>query len=185
VFSSDNGFHMGDHRLVEGKQTAFGHDVVVPLVIAGPDVPNGVDRPQVVQNIDLAPTFQRMGGAPVAGDVDGHSLLTLVTGGQTAPWRTGSLIEHHGPGVSADDPDIQDARNGMPTTYGALRTTTYTYVEYDNGEHEYYDGTTDPYQLNNTYAGLPSSRKATLHANLDALKNCHTNASCWAAGHVN
>jgi N-acetylglucosamine-6-sulfatase len=184
VFSSDNGFHMGDHRLVEGKQTAYDHDVVVPLVIAGPNVPSGISRPQIVQNIDLAPTFQRLGGAPVAGDVNGRSLVTLLTGGQTQPWRTGSLIEHHGPGVSADDPDAQDARNGMPTTYEALRTATYTYVEYDNGEHEYYDRTTDPYQLNNTYAGLSASRKATLHAELDALKNCHTNASCWDAGHV-
>ena len=185
VFSSDNGFHMGDHRLVEGKQTAFSHDVVVPLVIAGPDVPAGTDRPQIVQNIDLAPTFQRIGGAPVAADVDGRSLVTLVTGGQTAPWRTGSLIEHHGPGTSADDPDVQDARNGMPTTYGALRTAAYTYVEYDNGEHEYYDSATDPYQLTNTYAGLPAARKATLHTDLGALQTCHTAAACWTAGHVN
>ena len=184
VFSSDNGFHMGDHRLVEGKQTAFDHDVVVPLVIAGPDVPSGISRPQIVQNIDLAPTFERIGGAAVAGDVDGRSLLTLVTGGQTAPWRTGSLIEHHGPGASPDDPDVQDARNGMPTTYEALRTATYTYVEYDNGEREYYDRTTDPYQLGNTYASLSASRKTTLHSDVDALKNCHTNTTCWTAGHV-
>ncbi|MGX6608497.1 sulfatase family protein [Micromonosporaceae bacterium Da 78-11] len=184
VFSSDNGFHLGDHRLVEGKQTAFDHDVVVPLVIAGPAVPTGINRPQIVQNIDLAPTFQRLGGAPVASDVDGRSLVPLLTDGQTATWRTGSLIEHHGPGVDADDPDAQDARNGMPTTYEALRTATYTYVEYDNGEHEYYDRTTDPYQLTNAYAGVPASRKATLHSDLDALKNCHTNTSCWTAGHV-
>lgn len=95
-----------------------------------------------------------------------------------------SLIEHHGPGASPDDPDVQDARNGMPTTYEALRTATYTYVEYDNGEREYYDRTTDSYQLRNTYAGLSAARKATLHSDLDALKNCHTNASCWTAGHV-
>nr|BFE57743.1 hypothetical protein GCM10020063_022690 [Dactylosporangium thailandense] len=184
VFSSDNGFHLGDHRLVEGKQTAFDHDVVVPLVVAGPNVPANTSRPQIVQNIDLAPTFQRIGGAPVSGDVDGRGLLTLLTGGQTDAWRTGSLIEHHGPGTSADDPDAQDARNGMPTTYEALRTATYTYVEYDNREHEYYDRTTDPYQLRNTYAGLTAARKAALHADLDALQNCHTNASCWTAGHV-
>nr|BFE76133.1 hypothetical protein GCM10020092_094340 [Actinoplanes digitatis] len=61
VFSSDNGFHMGDHRLVEGKQTAFDHDVVVPLVIAGPNVPSGISRPQIVQNIDLAPHVRARG----------------------------------------------------------------------------------------------------------------------------
>jgi N-acetylglucosamine-6-sulfatase len=184
VFSSDNGFHMGEHRLVEGKQTAFDHDVVVPLVISGPDVPAAVDRPQSVQNVDLAPTFQRIGGAAVADDVNGHTLLPLLTGATAGTWRTGSLIEHHGPNTSADDPDAQDDRNGMPTTYEALRTATYTYVEYLNGEHEYYDRTTDKNQLHNIYSGLTAARKATLHADLDKLQNCHTATSCWTAGHV-
>lgn len=72
----------------------------------------------------------------------------------------------------------------MPATYGAVRTAAHTYVEYDNGEHEYYDAAADPYQLTNTYAGLSSSRQATLRAELDGLTSCHTGASCWTAGHA-
>ena len=41
VFSSDNGYHMGERRLLSGKQTAWDHDVRVPLVVAGPGVPAG------------------------------------------------------------------------------------------------------------------------------------------------
>ncbi|MEU7868889.1 sulfatase [Dactylosporangium sp. NPDC049140] len=184
VFSSDNGFHMGQHRLVEGKQTAFDHDVRVPLVVAGPSVTAGIERPQVVQNIDLAPTFERIGGAPVAADVDGRQLVTLLTGGTTAEWRTASLVEHHGPGTNADDPDVQDARNGMPTTYSAMRTATYTYVEYTDGEREYYDRGSDPNELHNVAGTLPAARLAALHDALTALVGCHTGAACWSAGHV-
>ncbi|WP_433218824.1 sulfatase family protein [Dactylosporangium sp. CS-047395] len=184
VFSSDNGFHMGQHRLVEGKQTAFDHDIRVPLVVAGPSVAAGLERPQVVQNIDLAPTFERLGGAPIATDVDGRQLVTLLTGGTTAEWRTASLIEHHGPGTSADDPDVQDARNGMPTTYSAVRTADFTYVEYDNGEREYYDRGSDPNELHNTAGSLPAARLSELHSSLTALVGCHTGAACWTAGHV-
>ncbi|GAA2365250.1 hypothetical protein GCM10010170_063620 [Dactylosporangium salmoneum] len=184
VFSSDNGFHMGEHRLTEGKQTAFETDVRVPLVIAGPNVAAGKERPQVVQNIDLAPTFQKLGGAPIAAGVDGRQLVTLMTGGTTAEWRTASLIEHHGPSTDADDPDLQTVRNGMPTTYEALRTPAYTYVEYDNGEREYYDRTTDPDQLNNTAGSLPAARLTALHDAMTALKNCHTGTACWDAAHV-
>jgi N-acetylglucosamine-6-sulfatase len=184
VFSSDNGFHMGEHRLTQGKQTAFDTDVLVPLVIAGPSVAAGLERPQVVQNIDLAPTFQRLGGAPVASDVDGRGLVTLMTGGITQPWRTASLIEHHGPGTSADDPDAQTVRNGMPTTYEALRTSTYTYVEYDNGEREYYERAADPDELDNIAGTLPPARLARLHADLEAMRDCHTGEACWSAAHV-
>ena len=40
-FSSDNGYHMGEHRLHPGKQTAFDTDIRVPLIVTGPGVPAG------------------------------------------------------------------------------------------------------------------------------------------------
>ncbi|MEK8103987.1 sulfatase-like hydrolase/transferase [Micromonospora sp. M12] len=75
VFSSDNGFHMGEYRLTGGKQTAFDTDVRVPLVVAGPGVVPGSQRAEIVQNIDLAPTFQRIGAADVGTHVNGRNLL--------------------------------------------------------------------------------------------------------------
>jgi N-acetylglucosamine-6-sulfatase len=50
VFSSDNGYHMGQHRLLPGKETAFDTDIRVPLIIAGPGVPGATIVSQVVQN---------------------------------------------------------------------------------------------------------------------------------------
>jgi arylsulfatase A-like enzyme len=184
VFSSDNGFHMGDYRLMPGKMTAFDTDIRVPLIVAGPGVVAGATRDETVQNIDLAPTFERLSGGTVASNVDGRSLVPLLQGAAAPDWRTGALIEHHGPDTAADDPDAQTVRNGNPTTYEALRTATYTYVEYDNGEIEYYDRTTDPNELDNIAGSLSATRLAALHAALAGLENCHTHDDCWTAGHV-
>ena len=80
VFSSDNGFHLGEHRLLQGKMTAFDTDIRVPLVVAGPGVPKGRTSSRLVENIDLHPTFVRLaGGTPEAG-VDGRSLVPLLHG---------------------------------------------------------------------------------------------------------
>src|SRR5205807_1558899 len=56
VFSSDNGYHMGEHRLSPGKMTAFDSDVRVPLVVAGPGVPAGRTVSRIAENVDLYPT---------------------------------------------------------------------------------------------------------------------------------
>ncbi|KUL25715.1 sulfatase family protein [Actinoplanes awajinensis] len=160
VFSSDNGFHLGEHRLTAGKQTAFDHDVHVPLMMAGPGVRRGVSIDAAVQNIDLRPTFEELSGLTPGPAVDGRSLVTLLHDGRAIGWRTTGLIEHHGPGYAADDPDKQTPASGTPPTYAALRGPDFTYVEYDNGAKEYYDRSTDPDELTNTAAELPADRTA-------------------------
>src|SRR5664279_3255973 len=62
VFSSDNGYHMGDYRLIPGKMTAFDTDINVPLVVTGPGVPSGLELNNIVENIDLNPTFIELSG---------------------------------------------------------------------------------------------------------------------------
>ena len=57
VFSSDNGLHTGQYRLMPGKLTAFDTDIDVPLVVVGPGVPAGKTTNAMAENIDLAPTF--------------------------------------------------------------------------------------------------------------------------------
>jgi arylsulfatase A-like enzyme len=61
VFTSDNGFHLGQHRLDRGKQTQFGEDLHVPLLVRGPGVSVGVVDAMTV-NVDFAPTFAELGG---------------------------------------------------------------------------------------------------------------------------
>jgi N-acetylglucosamine-6-sulfatase len=184
VFSSDNGYHMGEYRLNPGKMTAFDTDIRVPLVVAGPGVPAGKASDAAVANIDLAPTFAQLGGAPVPNTVDGRSLLPLLRGGSGGNWRTANLVEHHGPDTQADDPDLPAPGSGNPPSYEAMRTDAYTYVEYVDGSREYYDLTRDPQELHNIAGTLTPDRLAQLHTALTRLENCHSGPACWTAGHV-
>ena len=78
VFTSDNGFHLGQHRMPSGKQTAYDFDIHLPLVVRGPGVPADRTADQLVGNIDLAPTFAAMAGATSPSFVDGRSFLGLA-----------------------------------------------------------------------------------------------------------
>ena len=51
VFSSDNGYHMGEHRMMPGKLTAYDTDIHVPLIVTGPGVPAGVRVEEIAENI--------------------------------------------------------------------------------------------------------------------------------------
>ncbi len=183
VFSSDNGYHMGQYRLNPGKMTAFDTDIRVPLIVAGPGVPAGTTSTSQVENIDLAPTYEQLAGAPVPSDVDGRSLVPLLRGGAGEGWRTAALVEHHGPDTLAGDPDLPAPNSGNPPSYEAIRTGVYTYVEYVDGSREYYDRLSDPLELHNLAGTLGAARLGRLHAALTRLANCHGSA-CWGAGHV-
>jgi len=195
VFSSDNGYHMGEHRLMPGKMTAYDTDIRVPLIFTGPGVPAGRTVGEIAQNIDLCPTFTELGFASGPANVDGRSLAPLLRGENVEGWRTVALVEHRGPIHDLADPDLPDLRTaprlteavrraGNPTTYEAIRSATSLYVEYADGEKEYHDLVADPYELRNTYASLPDDRKAALHGALEAVENCRGVAGCQAAERV-
>ena len=185
VFSSDNGYHMGEHRLRPGKLTAFDTDIKVPLVVVGPGVPAGRTVDQVVENIDLRPTFEELGGSGPGPAVEGRSLLPLLRGQTPADWRTAALVEHHGPvGAGADEPDRAVPFAGDPPTYEAIRTATALYVEYVDGEREYYDVARDPDELTNLAAQLPVDQTARLHTALAGMAGCVGGDGCWSAQHV-
>ena len=182
VFSSDNGLHTGEYRLMPGKLTAFDTDIHVPLVIAGPGVAPGAHTAAMAENVDLASTFAAIGQTTLPSD--GHSLMPLLTGAVLSGWRNAILVEHHGPADSLDDPDRQTSISGNPPTYEAMRTPGFLYVEYANGEREFYDLRSGPYELQNLASELTAAQAADLHAELTRLENCHDGAACWAAGHV-
>ncbi len=181
-FSSDNGYHLGDHRLLPGKLTAFETDIRVPLVVTGPGVVAGREVARVTENVDLYPTFVRLGGAGASPFVDGKSLLPLLHGDPAPSWRDAALVEHHGPDFgAAAGPDAAESGSGNPLTYEALRLPHATYVEYANGEREYYDLRSDPYELTNTYPKLSRSEVDGLHSRLARLQSCRIVAACRAA----
>jgi N-acetylglucosamine-6-sulfatase len=181
VFSSDNGLHMGEHRLRPGKLTAFDTDIKVPLVVTGPGVPAGRTVRALSENIDLCPSFEEIAGAPIPSSVDGHSLLGLWHGQRVPGWRKEILVEHHGRVFGAGDPDLPARGSGNPPSYEALRTRRSLYVEYDTGEREFYDLRRDPFELDNLAARLAPRRLLRLHRGLARVERCHGARSCWRA----
>ena len=65
-----------------------------------------------------------------------------------------------------------------------MRTRRFLYVEYNDGETEFYDLRQDPLELHNISASLGPAELARLHAELRALAHCHGGAECWRAGRL-
>lgn len=91
VFTTDNGFHVGQHRLEPGKYCPFEEDVHVPLFIRGPGVPVNEKAEIVTTHTDLAPTFLSMIGAPLGGDLDVEAIPLTKKGIEAA---VGTRFEH-------------------------------------------------------------------------------------------
>jgi len=179
VFSSDNGYHMGQRRMRPGKQTAYDTDVRVPLIVAGPGVPANRIDPTVLSSIDLTPTFEQIAGARSRAVLDGRSMLSIWHG-RPAPagWPPGVLIEHRESNLPGD-PDQQSRNSGLAPSYEAVRTRDFLYVEYVTGDREYYDVRRDPNELDNLAGQLSLGRRAALHDYLDGLAGCR-GATCRA-----
>jgi N-acetylglucosamine-6-sulfatase len=91
------------------------------------------------------------------------------------------LIEHHGPDRDVTDPDYPPPQSGNPPTYAAMRTPDAKYVEYVNGEIEYYNLKKDPFELRNVAHSLGSTTRARLHDRLASLVACKGAEQCWTA----
>jgi N-acetylglucosamine-6-sulfatase len=105
LFTSDNGFHLGEHRLNPGKNTEFDTDLRVPLFVKGPGVPAGKSVTEISGNVDLAPTIAELAGARAPDFVDGRSLVPFLRGKKPSAWRKCLLLEHAGPEQLEDDSD--------------------------------------------------------------------------------
>jgi arylsulfatase A-like enzyme len=103
VVTSDNGFHLGQHSLNAGKGLPYDSDSRVPLVVAGPGVVPG-ERPQLVSNVDLAPTIEELAGLPRDRDRAGVSFADSLVR-PSAPGGRFVFMEHtYGP-VLPGEPD--------------------------------------------------------------------------------
>jgi arylsulfatase A-like enzyme len=208
-FMSDNGFHLGEHRLGAGKWTAYEEDIRVPLLVRGPGVPEGETLTHMVLNNDLAPTFADLADVPPPDFVDGRSLEPLLddTPLPEGDWRQRFLVEAVAERGGVPRPPFVDESEVTPLVTGdplprdwrrtstgraessetwgrpwlkALRTKKYLFVEYKTGEHELYDLEEDPHQLENIYDQASEDLLKQLNTRLDALRQCETHA-CRAA----
>jgi arylsulfatase A-like enzyme len=169
LFTSDNGFFHGEHRVPNGKVLVYEPSIRVPLILRGPGVPRNARRHQLVTNADLAPTILDAAGAEPGRVQDGRSLYRLLAD-RGLEWGRDLLIEGGGaPGRGEFD---------------ALRTYRYLYAQYSTGERELYDVQSDPYQLASRHADPRYARiQRGLARRLAALKAC-VGAGCRARPEV-
>jgi len=192
-FTSDNGWHAGEHRLTTGKWTAYEEDIHVPLIVRGPGVPKGRTLDPLVLNNDLAPTFAELAKAKPPPFVDGRSLMPLLDDDQPPleDWRSAFLVEAATelggtvvPLLSGDQLP-EDWRSASRKDWGrpgleAIRTEDHLYVEYGTGERELYDLKDDPYELDNRYGAADHELLQHLRGRLAALRGCSA-AACRVA----
>ena len=178
VYTSDNGFHMGEHRLAQGKNTAYETDIRVPFVVRGPGVPAGRREDALVINNDLAPTFAAMAGVRTPAFEDGRSFLPLLAPTRPEWTRAAFKIERRGGRDAQLEPGDDAAPRGA-AAFDAIRTREHTYVEYDGGERELYDLQRDPHQLENIASRADPALVSRLSAWLKSLSSC-AGASCRA-----
>ena len=138
VFTSDNGYLLGEHRLL-GKPHPYEECHRVPLLVHDPRR-RGARRTDahLVTHVDIAPTVAGYAGARTS-PVEGRSLRPLIRG-LPVRWRKSFPLE----AWSVPDGAVQ---------YRGVRTTRWSWVEYPaTGEQELYDLDADPYQLENQAA---------------------------------
>jgi N-acetylglucosamine-6-sulfatase len=157
LFTSDNGFFAGEHRVATGKVLAYEPSIRLPLLMRGPGVPVGATAGQLVTNADLAPTILDAAEAKPGRVEDGRSLLELV-GDPGVEWGRELLLE---------------GGNAQGLTFTGLRNYRWKYIEHTDGEVELYDLERDPYELQSlhpdpAFAGI----KALLAARLAILRSC-------------
>ncbi len=136
VFSSDNGYMLGEHRIAAGKVVHYEASSRVPLIIRGPGFPVGGVRKQLTANIDLAPTLADLADVTPGRVMDGRSLLPLAAA--PATWPPRNLALEAGP-VTVDGPDL----------YRGVRTARFKFIRHATGERELYDLLADPHELVN------------------------------------
>jgi arylsulfatase A-like enzyme len=166
LFTSDNGFYLGERRIRFGKVYPYEEGLRVPLLVRGPGVPKGAHVKSLVANIDLAPTILAWARAKPGLPQDGKSLMPLFANPAALPKRA-YLVESL---VTKQTPE--------PILWG-VRTQRYFYLQYrGSSTSELFDLAVDPYELvshakNPAYASV----KNQLVAKLQALKTC-SGASC-------
>jgi N-acetylglucosamine-6-sulfatase len=193
IFTADNGFFAGEHRMLRGKVLPYEEALRVPLVVLLPRKLAGQGgQPSVasepVANVDLAPTILQLAGASPCRrqdcrTLDGRSLVGLARG-STAGWPSDRAITVEFDGVGSRAPSYGDT-----CAYAGLRTPERLFVDHvelpnpvadyacepSPGAQELYHLDADPFQLDNLAATNPAgtaAERAALLARLDALRTC-------------
>ena len=157
VFSSDNGYYLGEHGLGD-KRSAYDESLRVPMLMRYPRlVAKGTTSDEFVLNIDLAPTIVDLAGVAVPASMQGRSWRPLLGGGKPAGWRQSFLAEY-----------FWEANFPTTPTLVAVRTHTAKLIKYPGHDEwtELFDLANDPYETKNL-AGDPGHRELLARMNAE------------------
>ncbi len=152
VYTSDQGFYMGEHGWFD-KRFMYEESLNTPLVMS---LPKGLqargDIKEMVQNIDYAPTFLEIAGAPVPSDIQGVSLLPLLQGKHPKSWRKSVYYHYY----------EYPAEHSVKRHYGVRSSDGYKLIHFYNdiNHWELFNLNADPSELHNIY-GQPGTEKVT------------------------
>ncbi len=185
VFTSDNGYFLGEQRMRLGKFFPHEPSMRVPLLMRGPGIPAGSVRLDPFTSIDYLPTIAAATGAELEHEVDGVSLWDVARDGD-AGWTRGVLTETGSQGRrprhsnEAGEPLSQGGRRDLRFLLG-IRTHRYLYVDVAHQRDELYDLRHDPRQYRNVIA-VPryADVRELLAGVLADLRTCRA-ASCSTA----
>ncbi|MEK6613201.1 MAG: sulfatase [Gemmatimonadota bacterium] len=161
VYTSDQGFFLGDHGLFD-KRFMYEESIRMPFLVRWPaGIKAGTKSDAMALNIDFAPTFLEAAGLPVPAEMQGRSLLPLLRRRAPADWRTSMYYRYY------HDPGDHNTR----AHYG-VRTSTHKLIYFwKKDQWELFDLVNDPFELHNLY-GEPGQNAltASLKSELARLK---------------
>ena len=155
VFSSDNGYYLGEHNLGD-KRTAYEEALRIPMLVRYPRVVKaGRLEDRMVLNIDPAATFLDLAGQPVPSAMHGRSWKPLLEGKGDTPWRESFFYCY-----------FRERGYEAPETT-AVRTSDAKLIKYPGHDEwtEMFNLASDPYEMKNLAA---DPAHAALRAKLEA-----------------
>ncbi len=175
VFTSDNGYMLGEHGRLETKRLPYESSLRVPTLMAGPGIPHGVERRDPFITEDFAPTFLDIAGARTDRTMDGVSMLDVAVDGDQG-WTRPVFTEAGLRDVRGGGPPPLEIRPEGPSSLRfsqGIRTPRYLYVEHATRERELYDLRADPLELTSVVDRPRMSRVvAQLAEVLDRMRMC-------------
>jgi arylsulfatase A-like enzyme len=161
VYTSDQGFFLGDHGLFD-KRFMYEESIRMPFLVRwAASIKPGTTSDAVALNVDFAPTFLDVAGLPIPADMQGRSLVSVLRGRTPLDWRTSMYYRYY------HDPGDHNTR----AHYG-VRTHTHKLIYFwKKDQWELFDLVNDPYELHNLH-GEPGQEAltATLKRELARLK---------------
>lgn len=145
-YTTDNGYHIGHHRMQPGKECGYEEDVNIPLIVRGPGVDAGKIAEIVTTHVDIAPTLLGIVGAPIRADFDGEAIPLRGADIDAAAKTRHEHVTVEYWGFAASEGKLfreGESRLILNSTYKALRIIgegyNFYYSVWCNNEHELYD----------------------------------------------